>query len=322
MARIKYYYDIHTCQYEKIKISKRNLFLKALGFFSGALTIAVAIFFIYQAYFDSPKEAQLKKENATLQFYYELLHKEIGHTKQILAHLRDRDDHIYRTIFEVEPIPTSIRQAGFGGIDRYRDWFDKGEVIGQTFKKVDELKNQLHIQEKSFDQILHLAKNKAIMVASIPAIQPISNKELKRLSSGFGMRMHPIFKIMKMHYGIDFLSPRGTPVYATGRGVVRLVKSSPVGYGNQIEIDHGYGYVTKYAHLQKANVKKGQAIKRGECIGNVGSSGLSVAPHLHYEVIKNDKKVDPLHHFLLDGLTAKEYEKLVELASVVNQSLS
>lgn len=324
MARIKYYYDTETCRYERIKKGKWDVFLNFLGFLSVSFILAIGIVLLYNMYFDSPKEAMLKKENEELRLYYEMLEKDISRLNEMLAVLQERDDNIYRIIFEADPIPSTIRQAGVGGTERYKDLLEKGlkreDLILSNLKKIDQLKKQMYIQTKSYDDIVRMASDKEKMWASIPAIQPISNKELNRMASGFGLRMHPIYKVRKMHTGCDFSAPRGTPIYATGDGVISRVHSAYGGYGKQVEIDHGYGYVTKYAHLDKFNVKKGETVKRGEIIGYVGNTGSSTAPHLHYEVIKDDKKVNPMNFFFQD-LNAEEYEKLLELASRENQSL-
>ncbi|MEM7055452.1 MAG: M23 family metallopeptidase [Bacteroidota bacterium] len=319
MTRIKYYYDTKTCNYERIKTSRWDFLFDLLGYLIVSLALGVIISLLYHAYFDSPKEARLKKENETLRLHYELIQQEVNKGNAVLAYLQDRDDNIYRTILEVDPIPSTVRKAGVGGIDRYKK-FPQDSLIASTVKKVDQLKRQLYIQTKSYDDIARLAKDKEKRLAATPAIQPISNRELKRLSSGFGMRTHPIYKVPKMHYGVDFSAPRGTPVYATGDGVVRLAKKSYTGYGNRIEINHGYGLVTRYCHLQSFNVKYGQKVKRGERIGCVGSTGLAAGPHLHYEVLKNGKNVNPVHYFF-DDLTAADYDKLIRLASIQNQSL-
>lgn len=326
MARIKYYYDTETCKYERVKVSTWDVLLNLLGFLTVALILAVGIVILYNTYFESPKEAQLRKENEELKFHYEILEKEMNKVSQMLATLQERDDNIYRVIFEAEPIPPTIRAAGVGGADRYKNLIEKGlereELIVRNFKKIDKLKKQMYIQTTSYDDILKMAKNKNDMLASIPAIQPIPNKELTRLASGFGQRIHPIYKARRMHWGIDFAAPRGTPVYATGDGKIKMAKTSirKVGYGNQIEIEHGYGYITKYAHLQAIVVKKGEEVKRGQLIGYVGSTGGSTAPHVHYEIIKDGKKIDPIQ-FLIQDVTDEEYQKLLELASRENQSL-
>jgi len=326
MARIKYYYDTETCKYERIRVSTWDVFLNLLGFFAICLTLAAALLLGFYNYFESPKEAMLRKENEELLLYYSLLEKEMQKVGNELSYLQDRDDEIYRVIFEAEPIDPNIRLAGIGGAERYKDLIEKGlnrkELIIDTHKKIDQLKKRMYIQTKSYDEIVAEATKKEAMLASIPAIQPVANKELKRLASGFGVRIHPIYKVKKMHWGCDFSAPRGTPIYATGDGVVTKTQNSrkAVGYGNMIKLDHGYGYETLYAHLHKIAVKKGQKVKRGELIGYVGNTGGSTAPHLHYEVIKDGKKVNPVWFFFQD-ISDVEYEKLLELAAVENQSL-
>lgn len=324
MARIKYYYDTESCKYERVKVSTWDVILNLLGFLSLSLILGFVFFYVYTTNFKSPYETTLEKENEELIFYYELLQEEMNDVSKMLASLQDRDDNVYRAIYEAEPIPASIRNAGVGGSNRYKDLMDKGvereEMLLEIYEKIDKLKKQMYIQTKSYDELMEMAKNKELFFAALPAIQPVSNEELKRLSSGFGMRIHPILKVRKMHPGVDFSAPKGTPVYATGDGEVRKVRSSFGGYGKQIEIDHGYGYVTKYAHLSAFNVKKGQKVKRGECIGYVGNSGRSTAPHLHYEVHKDRKKINPVHFFSRD-LTPSEYEEILRLASIENQAL-
>lgn len=324
MARIKYYYDTETCRYERIERSRWEIFVNVLGLLAVAAIIGIGGVLVAFNYFDSPKEAQLRKENTEKDLYIEMQGNELERLQAMMEVLQERDDNIYRTIFEAEPIPGTIRQAGTGGSERYKDLLDKGltreELILGNLQKIDQLKKQMYIQSKSYDEILRMADDKDKMWASIPAIQPVANKNLKRMASGYGMRMHPIYKVRKMHTGCDFSAPRGTPIYATGDGKVVKVKSNYGGYGKEVEIDHGYGYITKYAHMQEFAVKKGHNVKRGEIIGYVGNTGSSTAPHLHYEVIKDGKKVNPMHFFYQD-LGADEYETLLELASRENQSL-
>ena len=224
-------------------------------------------------------------------------------------------------IFEADPIPSSIRKAGFGGVNRYKDIrnFSNAELVIEAAKKADKLSKQLYIQSKSFDEVIDLVKNKADMLASIPAIQPIANKDLGRVASGYGYRIHPIYKTRKFHTGMDFTAPQGTPIYATGDGKIAKVRRSRRGYGNHVIVDHGYGYQTLYAHMTKYIVYRGQKVKRGEIIGYVGSTGTSVAPHLHYEVIKNKRKINPVNYYYND-LSPEEYEKMLEISSQNNQS--
>ena len=324
MARIKYYYDTETCKYERVKVGTWDIMLSLLGFLSVATVIAIAMVVVYNTYFESPKEAMLKKENDELRLYYNILNKEMEGAKEMMAALQKRDDDIYRVINEAEPIPKTIREGGIGGTERYKRLLEEGleqqELILGTMQRIENLKKQMYIQTKSYDEIVSLAKTKDKMYSSIPAIQPVTNKELTRLASGFGRRVDPIYKVRRMHYGVDFSAPRGTPIYATGDGVVKKVKTNYGGYGKEVLIDHGYGYMTRYAHMSEFNVKRGQKVKRGECIGYVGSTGKSTAPHLHYEVIKDKKKVNPVHYFYND-LNEEEYQKILELSSIENQSL-
>ncbi|MCH7396937.1 M23 family metallopeptidase [Belliella sp. DSM 107340] len=325
MSRIKYYYDPKTCKYERYQKSKWDVVLNALGFFSAASIIAVAILIVFNLYFDSPKEILLKNENKELKLYYQLMEEEIGIMSQMLGDLQQRDDNLYRVIFETEPIPTEIRNAGIGGADRFKDIKSKGlkqeQLIISLKSKVENLKRQLYIQNVSYDDISEMALNKEEYWASIPAIQPIVNEELINLASGFGNRLHPILKVRKMHTGVDFSAPKGTPIYATGDGVVSDVKTVFGGYGKYIEIDHGFGFVSRYGHMNEFKVRKGQKVKRGDLIGTVGNTGSSTAPHVHYEVIKDGAFVNPVHYFFKD-LEPSEYEKILELASKENQSLS
>ncbi|MCC5921136.1 MAG: M23 family metallopeptidase [Cyclobacteriaceae bacterium] len=325
MARIKYYYDTDSCKYERVKVTKWDIFLNSLGFLTLAFAMSIVILLVYSNYFDSPKEAMLKKENEELNLYYDILEKELRSMTEMISVLQDRDENIYRVIFEADAIPASIRNAGVGGVDRYKGLLDKRlereDLIVKNFQKIDKLKKQMYIQTKSYDDILDMAQEKEKMLASIPAIQPIHNKELTRLASGFGMRMHPIHKIRKMHTGVDFSAPRGTPIYATGDGTVVRIRTDFGGYGKHIEIDHGFGFRTLYAHMQEFDVKIGQSVKRGEMIGKVGNTGSSTAPHLHYEIIKDGRKVNPVHYFFQD-LNEEEYDIILKLASEENQSLS
>ena len=251
-----------------------------------------------------------------------IIDKNIKQVEIVLDEIQDRDDNIYRVIFEADPIPTSIRKQGFGGVNRYEKLLglSNSELMINTSKKIDQLTKQLYLQSKSFDEVIDLAKNKSNMLASIPAIQPVANKDLKRMASGYGYRIHPIYKTRKMHYGMDFSAKTGTEIYSTGDGVVSKVKRSKRGYGNYVKINHGFGYETLYAHMSKYIVKKGQKVKRGEVIGFVGNSGISTAPHLHYEVRKDNKKINPVN-FYYNDLSPEEYEKMLEISLQSNQSL-
>jgi len=325
MSRIKYYYDPKTCKYERYTRNRWDIALNALGFLSLSSILAIIFIIGYYSYFDNPKELMLQKENKELKFYYELLGEEVGKMNRMLADLQHRDDNLYRIIFETEPIAPEIRQAGIGGSERYRDIREKGisqeQLIIALHSKVDALKRQLYVQSVSYDEVTDLALKKEEYWAAIPAIQPILNEDLNLLASGFGMRIHPILKVRKMHYGLDFAAPKGTPIYATGDGVVKNVKTVFGGYGKYVEIDHGFGFVSRYAHMNDFSVKKGQKVKRGDQIGTVGNTGSSTGPHVHYEIIKDGKFVNPVNYFFKD-LTPEEYDLILELASKENQSLS
>lgn len=324
MARIKYYYDTETCKYERVRTRKSDIVLNALGFLSLTVMMAVGLVILYDNYFESPRELILKNEVKQLEFYYSKLNQDIEDLTDILSRIEQRDDNIYRVVLGAEPIDKSVRNAGIGGTDRYADireaGIDHSDLVIDLHEKVDHLRRKLYIQSKSQDEVVQLARKKEKLYASIPAIQPIANKQLLALASGFGLRIHPVYKVKKLHTGIDFAASIGTPIYATADGTVDKVEVRFSGYGKMVEIDHGFGYRTRYAHMHDFAVKKGQQVKRGDLIGYVGNTGLSTAPHLHYEVLINNKRVDPVHYFF-DDLTPAEYEKILELASAENQSL-
>ena len=321
MAKIKYYYDTKTLSYKRIELNTFDKFKRFFGFLSASTVVGLIMVIVFFQFFDSPKEKRLKSEIENLVLQYDILSKKMTQIDLVLDDIQHRDDNIYRVIFEADPIPSSIRKAGFGGVNRYKDIrnFSNAELVIEASKKADKLSKQLYIQSKSFDEVIDLAKNKADMLASIPAIQPIANKDLGRVASGYGYRIHPIYKTRKLHTGMDFTAPQGTPIYATGDGEIAKVRRSRRGYGNHVIVDHGYGYQTLYAHMTKYIVYRGQKVKRGEIIGYVGSTGTSVAPHLHYEVIKNKRKINPVNYYYND-LSPEEYYKMLEISSQNNQS--
>lgn len=321
MTKVKYRYDKQSLTYEKVELGAKQYALRIAGYLAAAAVFSVIVVLVFTTFFDSPKEKQLQREIANLQMQYKMLNGRMVQASTVLAELREKDDDIYRVIFEAEPIPSTVREAGYGGVNRYQnlEGYVNSELITETTEKLDKLTRQLVVQSRSFDEVIELAKSKEKMLASIPAIQPVANEKLKRVASGFNWRIHPIYKIRHFHTGIDFTASRGTEIYATGDGVIKEVEVKRNGYGKNIKIDHGYGYVTLYAHMSRFNVKKGQKVKRGEVIGYVGSTGTSTAPHLHYEVIKNGEKINPVNFFFND-LTPEEYERVVELSSRSNQS--
>lgn len=319
--KYKYKYNPRTVRYEKVKLTWKDKLIRFLTYFSATILIAIMYNFVFSIFFDTPKEKGLHRENRQLKLQYELLNKRFALVENTLENLQQRDNSIYRVIFETDPIPASVREAGFGGSDRYEDLkgFENSEIVVKTASRLDKLSKQLYVQSKSYDEIVDLAKNKEDMLASIPAIMPISNKDLTRTASGFGWRIHPIYKIKKFHEGMDFTAPTGTEIYATGDGVVEKVKNSLRGYGKHVVVNHDFGYKTLYAHLNDFNVRRGQRVKRGDVVGYVGSTGLSTAPHLHYEVEKDGSAVNPVHYYFND-LTPEQYEKMIVISSNSGQT--
>lgn len=321
MTNTKYKYNPGTLSYEREEISIKKKVYRTLGFITSAVVFGGIFLITFLYFFSSPKEKELIRENEQWRLQYSVINKRIAEMQKVLANIEDRDDNVYRVIFEAEPIPDDVRMAGFGGTDRYKGLmgFDNSEQIVKTTKLLDKLSKQIYIQSKSLDDVYNMARNKEKMLASIPAIMPVAGKDLKRVASGYGMRLHPILKIRRMHSGMDFTSPTGTEIYATGDGKVVEVKNSRSGYGKHVVIDHGYGYRTRYAHMVRHNVKRGQKVKRGDVIGFVGNTGLSRGPHLHYEVEKNGKKINPAS-FYSNDLTPEQYELMLEISSTSNQS--
>ena len=320
MAKGKYKFDPESLSFNKIQFSIKTKIFRFFSYFLATLLIAIAYNVFFFSFFNSPKEKALNREISQLILKYEIAQKELELIENELEFLQKTDDNIYRTIFEAEPIPNSRRESGIGGVNRYADLegFDNSEIVIETAERLDKIKKKLYVQTKSFDEIIELAMNKEDMLASVPAIQPISNKDLKRTASGWGYRMHPIYKIRLFHYGMDFTAPTGTEVFSTGNGTIIEVRRSR-GFGNTILIDHGYGYKTRYAHLNSFNVRKGQEVIRGDVIAFVGNTGRSTAPHLHYEVIQNGKKVNPVNYFFND-LSAEEYDRMIVLSMKSGQS--
>ena len=321
MAKVKYYYDTKTLSYKRIELSGLNKLKRLFYLLVGSAFTGLVMVIVFFQFFDSPKEKRLNREIDVLTTQYDIVEDKLNQVELVLDDIQNRDDNIYRVIFEAEPIPKSIRKAGYGGVNRYQNLkgYNNSELIINTSEKIDQISKQLYIQSKSYDEIIELAKNKADMLAALPAIQPVSNKNLSRMASGYGYRIHPIYKTRKMHSGMDFSAKTGTEIYATGDGKISKVRKSRRGYGNHVVIDHGYGYKTLYAHMSKYIVRKGQKVKRGEVIGYVGSTGTSVAPHLHYEVHKDGKKINPVN-FYYNDLNPEEYEKMLEISSQNNQS--
>jgi len=321
MPPTKYKFNPDSLSFDKIRLGIRALLLRFLAYFVGSVLVALIYWIIFASFFDSPKEKALKREMEQMTIQYDLIHREMANVESVLEDLQKTDDNLYRTIFEAEPIPATLREGGIGGVNRYEalEGYNNSNLVIETANRLDKIRKKVYIQSKSFDDLINLAKNKGEMLKSIPAIIPISNKDLTRTASGFGWRIHPIYKISKFHYGMDFTAPFGTDVYATGNGTVVAILSAQRGLGKHIIIDHGFGYTSIYAHLSNFNVRVGQKVQRGDIIGFVGSTGTSVANHLHYEVKINGVNVDPVN-FYFEDLTPEMYERIVEIASKTGQS--
>ena len=322
MAKVKYYYDPDTLSYQKIRIKKRDTFKKFLLTIVAAILFMFLGFIVFSPVFESPKEKEIKRQLEFVKLNEELHSKKIVQLENILSEIQDRDNNIYRLYFEVNPIPEEQRMAGFGGINRYKalEGFDNSKMVIDVTKNMDILSKQLYVQSKSLDEIVKLAENKEKLLAAIPAIQPVKKEDLTRMASGYGWRSDPFTKARKKHYGMDFSAPIGTPVYATGDGIVKRVDQRASGFGKHIEINHGFGYVTLYAHLSKYNVRKGQKVLRGDLIGFVGTTGRSQGPHLHYEVHKNGTKINPIN-FYYGNLSPEEFTAMQRAAQIEGQSL-
>lgn len=323
MKKVKYYYDPETLSYKRIRNRKRTKVRNALIFLTAAALFGILFSFIMinSRLFFTPREVVLAREIKTYETNYQILNKKMELVEDVLADIQERDNNMYRLYFNAPVIPDSIRK-GLKNPSRYKDLekFGNSKLIASTNERLDVLRKQLVVQSKSLDEITKLSKAKEKFLVSIPAIQPINNKDLKHMASGYGWRTDPFTKARKFHYGMDFASPQGTPVYAAGDGVVVRADSNASGYGNHIRIDHGYGYVTLYGHLSAYNVRAGQHVKRGDLIGKVGSTGRSEAPHLHYEVIKNGEHINPIH-FYYGNLTPSEYADMLHVSTQENQSL-
>jgi len=319
--KAKYKFNPESLSFDKISLGVKSLLLRALAFIVGSVIIAVVFNFIFGLFFDSPKEKALKREIAQMTLQYDLIHREMGNIEKVIEHLQETDDNLYRSIFGAEPLQITQRQAGIGGVNRYNELegYNNSKIVVETTKRLDAIRKKIYVQSKSFDELIGLATEKENMLRSIPAIIPVSTKDLTRIASGYGLRIHPYYKISKFHAGMDFTAPMGTEVYASGDGTIESVQSGKRGMGNYIVINHGFGYQSIYGHLDSFNVKAGQKVVRGDVIGFVGNTGMSVAPHLHYEIKMNGMNVDPVNFFFND-LSPGEYEEMIEIASRTGQS--
>ena len=315
MAQQKYVFNPKTLNYEKFEEPVKKRIGRTVLYVLSTAVFALVFVVVFFVFFGSPKEKMQAREIDYLKLQYEILDDRLDNMNLLLEDMQQRDDNIYRLIFEADPIPSSVRKAGYGGVDRYADLYGykSTDLVVGVAKKLDVVASQLYVQSKSYDEVFTLAKNKAQMLACIPAIIPVKESDIRQISSYFGYRSDPLYKVAKFHSGMDFASAIGTEVFVTGDGVVEKVEQNHWGYGNLITVNHGYGYKTQYAHLSKFAVKVGQKVKRGQVIGYVGNTGKSTGSHLHYEVLKNGEPTDPMHFFFND-LSPEEYEQILEQA--------
>jgi murein DD-endopeptidase MepM/ murein hydrolase activator NlpD len=321
MKKIKYYYNTNTLRYEKLETPLHVKLLRVLGFISAAIVTAIIIVSIAYKYFPSANEKRLMQYNHTLQAQYEVLDARTQKLQQQMKELENRDNEVYRTIFEANPIPDSLRAKE---MEQKKELelvmsMTNYQLENSIVDKLNNLQVRMGRQESSYKDIFGFIKNKEQLLAATPAIQPLSNADLKRIASGFGYRIDPVYKTVKFHAGLDFSAPQGTPIYATANGVVRTAGNMGNGYGNHVIINHGYGYETLYGHMYRIKIKNGQRVKRGEIIGWVGNTGKSTAPHCHYEVHKNGTRLDPVYFFYND-LTPEQFNRLLKIAASGNQS--
>ncbi|HEY9364493.1 MAG TPA: peptidoglycan DD-metalloendopeptidase family protein [Chitinophagaceae bacterium] len=322
MKKIKYYYNTNTLRYEKLVTPLRVKLLRVFAFIATALvTSAIISYFAFQ-FVGSPNERIMHIENEKLSDQFEAVNARLKTIQQQMAELEKRDNTVYRAIFEANPIPDSARakeiekQQEIASVES----MNNNQLVSSIFSTLSNLGSRIAAQKKSYNEIANLLKNKEALLAATPAIQPVSNKDLARIASGFGYRVDPIYKTIKMHAGLDFTAPQGTPIYATADGTVKMSGFSDGGYGNHVVINHGYGYETLYGHMVRTKAKRGQKVKRGEVIGYVGSTGKSTGPHCHYEVHKNGQKIDPVYFFYND-LTPEQFDRMLKEAAASNQSL-
>ncbi len=325
MRRTKYYYDAETLTYKKVRRSKRIYVLRSLAFLVASGMMGFGFYFFTSELYDSPETRRARAQNKYLELQLEEANQQLDQLERVIADVERRDNSIYRIYFDASPITDEQRQAGYGGVNRYSslEGYDKSSAVIELRNRIDKLKKRTAIQSESLDEIAVLAADKEKLLSSIPAIQPVRNEDLTRMASGYGYRTDPFNKTRKFHYGMDFTAPRGTPIFATGDGRVTRADNRSSGYGNHVRIDHGFGYVTLYAHMRRRkpfNVRRGQRVKRGDIIGYVGSTGRSEAAHLHYEVFKDGRRINPIN-FYYGKLSPDEFNELLEKSQVENISL-
>ena len=314
MRKVYYVYNTKTQRYDRIYPTVRQRIRNVVKRVLLLISVGLVCFLVAMVFFSYPSEKELRKENTRLLAQYKLLSHRLDEAMDVLQDIQQRDDNLYRVIFQADPVAAEIRNSGYLGTNRYDELKDmaNADMVIETTRKLDVLDKQLYLQSTSFDEVVEMCRNQDEMLRCIPAIQPVANKDLKRMASGYGMRIDPIYGTRRFHEGMDFSAPTGTDVYATGDGVV-VKMGWQTGYGNTIVIDHGFGYQTLYAHLKDFRTKKGKKVVRGEVIGGVGSTGKSSGPHLHYEVHKDGRVVNPVNFYFKD-LSAEDYDRMIQMA--------
>ncbi|OIP82312.1 MAG: peptidase M23 [Porphyromonadaceae bacterium CG2_30_38_12] len=319
--KIKFHFNPDTLNYEPVvqSIATRTKQI-LLHLFSG-ISLGALFFFVFVSTFDSPEAKQLSLEKSRMQAQYKVLEKQLKNAQAVMSDLQERDNNLYRVIFEAEPIPAELRRATIANTNYYEQLLKmtNSELVSLTTKKMDEIRKQIYMQSKSFDELIKLTKNKNLMLESIPAIQPVMNKDLKRMASGYGWRIDPVYRSRRFHAGMDFAAPSGTDIFATGSGTV-VASGWQQGYGNCVQVSHGYGYLTLYGHMSKIKVQKGQKVKRGQVIGLVGNTGKSTGPHLHYEVHLRGNVMDPRNFYYLD-LSPADYDRMIQMSENSGQMM-
>lgn len=313
MSKVKFIYNAEACKYEPVTNSNRKIILNFLGLLTLSLVMAIGMIYLYQTHFMTIKESNLLTRNQEIKTDFQLLQSKLDQVKSEIEKLQNRDDKVYRTILNLEPIPNTVRIAGIGGTNKYGEFEESlinQEMIMETYRNLDKLKGQMYIQTRSYDELEDVLGVKKEMWASRPAITPMSTADIIRYASGFGWRHHPTLGGVKFHWGIDLTADTGDNIYASGDGVIKKAQYSK-SYGFVIYIDHGFGYETRYAHMSRFNVNEGDKVKRGDLIGFIGSTGRSKGPHLHYEVLYKGNKINPVP-YLSKNLSSEEFEKLIE----------
>ncbi len=322
MKKIKYFFNTHTLRFEKIEVPLRVRLLQLFGFIAAAITTGIIIVILIFQYIDSPKEKLLRQQNESYRESYSVLQERVKQLELQMSELENRDNDVYRSIFEADPIPDSARVKEMEAKKEVRliQNLSNSDLIKNMVEQLNKLILRVAYQGTSYVEITNMVKNKEKLLKAIPAIQPVSNKNLNRIGGSFGYRVDPVYKDIRFHQGLDFTAPSGTPIYATADGTVTAAGFSTDGYGNKVMINHGYGYQTLYGHMVRVKARVGQSVKRGEVIGYIGSTGKSTGPHCHYEVIKKGIKVDPVYYFYND-LTPEQFDRLLKAAANNKQSL-